>query len=276
MEDINELIKQIKKNKKYNSISDDIILDELKKYMKYNNQNKIINNKQIIKEIRSNLHRLYSSYQTKKKNKRNKYLEQLKLEIKNNNIISITKKLLSLTVSTKERLDNYEKIYSKIFEITEEPKTILDLGAGLNLLSFPFMKLKKLTYFSYDIDEEDKKFLNNYFDIMKPLGLSGKAEIIDVRDSKQVSNLPSADVVFIFKTLDLIDIKNNKPSEELITTLFKTNKTKFIVASFATKTLTRKYMNFPKRKGFEFMLERIGLKFKYFSTDNEVFYVIWK
>ncbi|MEK6952006.1 MAG: hypothetical protein AABX29_03250, partial [Nanoarchaeota archaeon] len=52
------------------------------------------------------------------------------------------------------------------------------------------------------------------------------------------------------------------------------NKTNFIVASFATKTLTKKSMKLPRRTGFEKMLLRNNLKFKSFSTNNEVFYVI--
>ena len=68
--------------------------------------------------------------------------------------------------------------------------------------------------------------------------------------------------------------KHKKTSEELIKIMI--NKTKFIVASFATKTITRKPMNLPKRKGFELMLQRINLKFTTIETDNEIFYIISK
>ena len=78
----------------------------------------------------------------------------------------------------------------------------------------------------------------------------------------------------MFKLIDLIDKQNHKPSEELITNLFKNKKTKFIVASFATKTLTRKSMNHPNRKWFELMLKRNNLKFNSFNTNNEIFYII--
>lgn len=276
---INTILNQVKDNKKYRTISDDVIITEIKNYLKSNQEiikkNKI--DKQIIKDIRARLHRLYSSYQTKKKNKRNLYLEELEQAInQDKNLDEITKKLLSITISTKERLENYKEIYEKIFKITGKPRIIIDLGSGLNPLSYHFMNLNQLIYYAYEIDIEDIEFLNNYFEIIKPLGLIGKAEILDVRNLEQVSNLPYSDIVFMFKLIDLIDEKNKKTSEQLIKNLFEKNKTKFIVTSFATKTLTGRKMNLPKRKGFELMLQRINLKFETFSTNNEIFYVIWK
>ena len=122
--------------------------------------------------------------------------------------------------------------------------------------------------------KEDMKFLNNYFKIMKSKGLIGKARILDIRDCNAISNLPLSDIILLFKVIDIIDKKTHKPSEELINQLIK--KTKFIVISFATKTITRKKMKYPKRKWFELMLERLNLKFKIIEFDNEIFYVVFK
>ena len=205
-------------------------------------------------------------------------LEELKNIINKNpekDLREINEKLLSIALSTKERLPQYEEFYDKIFDITEKPNTIIDLGSGLNPLSFPFMKLNKLDYYSYDIDVEDKEFLNKYFKIMEKKGLNGKAEILDVRDLDKIKKLPKSDIVFMFKLVDLIDEKGRrkkKISEELIKTLLE--KTKFVVATFATKTLTRKSMNLPRRIGFEMMLARNQLKFEMFNIENEVIYVV--
>ena len=108
---------------------------------------------------------------------------------------------------------------------------------------------------------------------MKVFGLNGRAFVLDIIDINQLKELPKSDITFMFKLVDLIDSKNKKISETIINYLLK-NKTKFIVASFATKTLTRKTMNLPRRIGFEKMLSRNKLKFKDFSIDNEIFYVI--
>ena len=136
------------------------------------------------------------------------------------------------------------------------------------------MNLKKLNYYAYDIDEEDIKFLNEYFQIMKTQGLNGKASILDVKDKIQTSKLPPSDIIFLFKVIDIINQseKNYKASEELIKNLIK--KSKYIIVSFATKTITRKKMNYPNRKWFELMLKRNNLDFKKINISNEVFYVI--
>jgi len=270
---IKQILKQVKANKKYASLSDDIIIDEIEKYLKLNpNLREDALDKQAIKEIRKKLHKTYSSFQTKKKRKRYRYLEELKQAKTKKEIIKITNKLLLLTISTKERIDFYPKLYKQIFKITGKPKTIADFGAGLNLLSFPLMNLDSLTYYSYDIDNEDIKFLNIYFKIMNSKGLNGKASILDIRKQEDIKKLLLVDIIFLFKLIDIIDTKNHKPSEQLIKSLL--SKTKFIITSFATKTLTRKKMNYPKRKWFELMLKRNNLKFKTFQTDNEIFYIV--
>ncbi|MEK6872985.1 MAG: hypothetical protein AABW90_03155 [Nanoarchaeota archaeon] len=299
-----QILNQVKQNRKYSSISNDIVKDEIKTYLKSHQINpnpKKYKIKKIVKEIRARLHRLYSSYQIRKKNKRDFYLEELKNIINkenkqverkqveqefsshflhHNKILEITNKLLSTNISTKERLNDYQYIYNDIFKITGKPKAIVDLGAGLNPLSFPFTDLKKLTYYAYDIDINDINFLNNYFKIMKFFGLNGKAEILDVRgliEVDKLNQLPNSDIIFMFKLIDLIDTKNKrkkKISEVIITNLLKNKKTKFIVASFSTKTLSQKSMKLPIRRGFELMLLRNNLKFKIFSTSNEVFYVV--
>ena len=265
---IRKILKKVKENKKYRFIADEIVIDEIKKYLK-SHQNENIN-KQMIKDIRKQLHLSYASFQTKKKSKRANYLKEL--EFKKNSDEELTKKLLSITISTKERLKDYKKLYKQIFKITGNPETIIDLGSGLNPLSYHYMNLKKLNYFAYDIDEEDIRFLNKYFKIMRKQGLTGKAEILNLRNPKKIAKLQSTDIIFLFKVIDVIDKKNHKQSEQLIKQIIP--RTKFIVASFATKTITRKKMNFPKRKWFELMLERNNLKFKIIKTGNEIFYII--
>ena len=270
---INQMLTKIKQNKKYKTIDNSIVKREIDGYLKSHQKANLDSlNKQAIKEIRAKLHRLYSSYQTKKKRKKDKYLEELKLKVsEKKDIRQITNEILAVTISTKERLSDYEFIYSQIFEITGKPKIIVDVGSGLNPVSYPLMNLKELTYYAYDIDIDDVNFLNKYFKIMKSKGLRGKASILDIRGLKNIDKIPKSDVVFMFKLIDLIDDKK-KISEELIKKII--GNTSFIVVSFATRTLTRKPMRLPRRIGFELMLERIGLEFKRFSIENEVFYVI--
>jgi 16S rRNA (guanine(1405)-N(7))-methyltransferase len=272
-ENMMQILQKIKQNKKYSTISDEIIKKEIQKYLKSNPSAQT--DKKTVKEIRANLHRLYSSYQTGKKKKFPEYLMELEKNIReNNDIAPVTEKLLSMTLSTKERIDHYSYLYKNMFKLTGKPGTIIDLASGLNPLSFPLMGLKKLKYYAYDIDEQDINFLNQYFQIMKSKGLEGRAAIFDISDTESVNILPDSDIVFLFMVIDLLDKKKKNVSEELIKILSK--KTRFIIASFATKTLTRKPMNLPRRRGFELMLERNNLQFTAIKTENEIFYIINK
>lgn len=265
-----DFIKKVKENKKYNSISDDVVINEIKNYMrKY--QTDLYDEKFALKIIRRQLHRFYSSYQTKGKKKINNLLEILE---KDRNNLDVINQILSTTLATKERLEKYPNIYKKIFEISKEPNSITDLGCGLNPISIPYMKLKNLRYNAYDIDEEDIKSLNNFFKIMK---IDGKAEIIDLRDIEKIKEIEKSDIIFMFKIYDLIVPKSKKfkkIGEEIINIL--KDKSDFLVVSFATKTLTMKSMNLPRRIGFEMMLDRNNLKYDFIQTDNEIYYVVSK
>ena len=266
-------IEKIKENKKYSSISDDIVKKEIENYMrKY--QTDLYDEKFAIKIIRKELH---SSYQTKGKKKRDSLLKDIDI-LQNKNapeseVLEVINALLKITLSTIERLPHYEKLYKDIFNITGKPKSIIDLGAGLNPLSFSLMGLPKSTeYHSYDIDTEDIKFLNKFF---KTLKINGKAEILDVRELEDLGNLPKTDIIFMFKLYDLIVPKAKKLKklgEEIINILKE--KANYLVVSFATKTLTRRSMKLPRRIGFEMMLDRNQLKYELIETDNEIYYVV--
>lgn len=260
---INQILKQVKAHKKYKDISDTVVKKEIQTHLK--SHPNASEDKQTIKEIRSKLHKIYSSFQTKKKNK----IEKLIKKINNKCPLETTDQLLSNTVSTKERLPNYQSIYSQIFKITGKPKTILDLGCGLNLFSYPFMEINEPTYYGYDINEKDAEFLNKYIKKMK---IEGGVEILDLENLKSVKRLPKADLVFLFKVVDIL--KGKKYAEDVLEILIKNNK--YLVVSFATRTISRRKMNNPYRNGFEIMLKRKEWNFEKFQTENESFYVIKK
>ena len=283
-----ETVEKIKSGKKYRNISDGVVEREVVMFLNGSGYELgDVGEVEVVKEVRKRLHLKYASFQTKGKKKIEKYLDELEVLRKGGKDVldfEIIDKLLSVSLSTKERLDLYEEIYSKIFEITGKPKVIVDLGGGLNAFSYSYMGLSSVKYYSYDIDDEDVRLLEKYFDVMSNEGkgsglkgksfggLKGKAGILDVRDFSEVEKLPKSDVVFLFKVVDVIDDKGHKISEELIEKLF--DKTKFVVVSFATRTLTRQRMNHPNRKWFELVCSRKGWEFKRLEFDNEVFYVV--
>ncbi len=266
--DKKEIIQEIKKSKKYAGIAEEIIGKEVESFIKSNPRYQEFKDKFILKQIKEKLHKMYGSFQTYKKGKAKKLLEKLREE-KDNKIV---RELLTTNLSTKERLGNNGLIYSRIFEKVGKVNSILDLGCGLNPVAFPYMEIDKETrYYAYDINEEDLKTIEEFFDIYR---INGRTGIIDLRDSQQIEKLPPADLCFMFKVLDPLEKneKGHKLAEDIIKKLSK--KCNFIVVSFATATLSGRKMSHPHRGWIERMLERLGMKFERFESKNEIFYII--
>jgi len=249
-----ELVKKIKEKKEFASLSDLVIEESVNKYTeKYRINLETLSEKEIkviVKEVRAELRNLVGRFQTSSKN-REKLLKEKAIE-----------KLLKTHSSTAERLDYYPKLKKIIDSL--KMKSILDLGCGLNPIA---LANKKIKYYASDIREDELELIKLFF---KKNRIKGKTFCYDLR--KINDNLPKADLCLLFKVLDIIDDKKHKISKKIIETI-PCNQ---IIVSFSTKKLSGKKMNFPKRRWFEFLLERLNLKFKKFETDNEVFYLIDK
>ncbi len=166
--------------------------------------------------------------------------------------------------STKERLEYYDYIYKKIFDITGKPKRILDLGAGLNPLSYK--SIKDVYFIATELTDYD-------FDKIKEIFKKDriKGEVIKL-DLFNYEKLPEADVCFMFKLLDIIETKGHKLAEKLI----KDADCKYIVISFSVIDVKGRKMKYPKRMWFEVMVKRLGFNFNTFEISNEIFYVVGK
>jgi len=271
LKDIEELVKKILQAKKYKSLAEEVVKAEVSSLLKSNPRWREYKEKFILKQIKAQLHKIHGSFQIDKKTdkKRQELLEKLEENPEN---IDIIQDMLETNSSTKERVEIYSDIYTNIFELTGIPNSILDLGGGINPVSFYYMGLdNKTNYYAYDINEKDKDFLNEFFKIES---INGKADTINLRRIESIKRLPSSDICFMFKVLDVLEKKGHKYSEELIKALFEYNKCRFIVVSFATKTITGKSMNYPYRGWIERMLQRVGFNFEILKFENEIFYVI--
>tara|TARA_Y100000310_G_scaffold144893_1_gene144156 strand:- start:8730 stop:9566 length:837 start_codon:yes stop_codon:yes gene_type:complete len=276
-----ELIANITKNKKYKGIAKTILEETITNYFtkhpknkKYLKKVKTKKYKQIISAIRSELHAIHGTFQNTKRGKREEYLDDLKKILKNKieerQILDTHKKLLATNRSTKERQTSYPTLYQTLFHHTGKPKSILDLGCGINPISYPYIDLGKIKYYAYDIDESDMEFLNEYFKIMQ---LPGKAQTLDLKKIENIKKLPKVDVALLFNLLDSLEQgKGHKLSETIITTL----KAKHLVISFATKTISGKLMKHPNRGWIEQLLKRKKLSYETLVSENELFYVIKK
>jgi 16S rRNA (guanine(1405)-N(7))-methyltransferase len=258
-----ELLEQIKKKKELKDLDENFVENEIDAYFKINPQKKKLlekpnskKYKEIVKQIRAKLRRSFGLFRDDK-NLRNKLLNEKNLNIKS---------ILKTHSSTKERLEFYSSLYKKIFAITGLPKSILDLGCGINPYSIKYMNLNP-KYFSFDLDKDEIKQINTFFRKKMIPGIAKVKNILVVK------KFPIADLAFLFKMTDVIDRgKGHKKTEEIIKILI----VKFVIVSFPTITMSGKRMRFPRRKWIELLCERLGYSFQLLEFTNEIFYVIKK
>ncbi len=184
--------------------------------------------------------------------------------------ITSAEELLKKHESTRGRLETYSELYQRIFHITGYPYKILDLGCGLNPLSYKYLKTKP-KYYAYDINSIVVEIVNDFF---KKRKINGKANLLNLREAKTKKlKLPKADICFLFKVLDSIELeKGHKLAEKLIRQL----PCRWVVASFSTRTLSGKRMRHPYRGWVEQMCRRLGYFYEVVEYENELFYLIRK
>tara|TARA_Y100000310_G_scaffold345769_1_gene469617 strand:+ start:6296 stop:7093 length:798 start_codon:yes stop_codon:yes gene_type:complete len=253
--DKQELIVKIKQKKELSDLDNEIVKESLTKYLKTHNISLInltsSDLKIIIKDIRKDLRSLSGQYQKSLKSKQ-KLLQQNKIQ-----------ELLRTHTSTAERIHFYPKLKSMISKI--KPKSILDLGCGLNPIALASPDFK---YYASDIKTSELSLIKQYFEKNK---IKGKTFIFDIRKTSKISSLPKADLCLLFKVLDVIT-KESK----LISQILKNLNCKNILVSFSTKTLSGKPMSYPRRYWFENLLNALDFNYKTILSSNEIFYLIEK
>lgn len=246
------LVSKVKQKKELHGLADKIVKDTIDGYLeKYKlDLNKLTKTeiKIIIKEVRSKLRDLTGRFQVSMKKR---------LELLQNNRI---KELLKTHSSTAERLAFYPDLKKLIASL--RITSILDLGCGLNPLA---LANKEINYHAADIKEDDLNIVKIFFQKNK---IKGEIFTYDLR--KISDNLPKADLCIIFKVLDIIEKNPYKLTEKILLNIMS----KYFLISFATKTLSGKKMNFPRRKWLDYLLKRLNYKYKTFSSDSEIFYLI--
>jgi 16S rRNA (guanine(1405)-N(7))-methyltransferase len=151
------------------------------------------------------------------------YDTRLEAEIK-----KACRRVLRLHTSTKERIIILEKFYKSIFDVTGQPKIVIDIACGLNPLTLPWMNLGKTAqYFAYDIDEKTIDFINRYF---KLTGLKSIALAQDVIIQPPIAE---ADMALLLKTIPSLERQEKGCSIRLMEVL----QAKHLVISFPVRSV---------------------------------------
>ena len=221
--EVNELVEEIAKSKKYANLSRDIIervcAESAVKYKK---------KKAALSEVKKEFHIVYESFLTP--NCQNIAKEKI-MGYEGEDILADRKfclELLPLHISTKERVGVEKEIYSFISQCIVPDGILSDVGCGFNPLALPFMEKRPGRYFAYEISRDTFDVLNVYFRKARMDGYT--ASILDA-----VQGVPSgySDLLLALKLLPLLQQqKKGRAMEFLSEASFGT-----AVVSFPTKSM---------------------------------------
>ncbi len=116
--------------------------------------------------------------------------------------------------STRERLPILGEFYRRIFDVTGEPRVLLDIACGLNPFSFPWMGLPvSLRYHAYDIRRERIALINEYF------ALQGLAPLAKVQDVLVELPHEEGDIALLLKEVHRLEQRDRGSSLRLLDAL---------------------------------------------------------
>ena len=246
---IESIIVEIKKKEELKNLEESFIKERINDYLKKHSINletldeRSSSYKDLFKTVRKKCFDVYGLFKQKSKD------------------------TLKEHISSRERLEFYPKIYQDIFSITGKPKTIIDLGCGLNPLSYKYLDCKPI-YYASELSKEDCKVIESFF---KENKIKGECFAFDLL-SEDYSKLPEADICFLFKVLESLESVKKNISKEI---LQKIN-AKWIIVSFSKKSITGRPIKKKGRSWLMRMLKELGYEYQILDIGEEIFYVIHK
>jgi 16S rRNA (guanine(1405)-N(7))-methyltransferase len=223
--------------------------------------------KDFVKQVRAELRVVYGVFDVDEKKERVALLSQLR---KRPADPDIHRQLLLLHQSAKERISYYNDIYWRIFSITGQPASIVDLGCGANPYSY-FSLGCAPRYVAVDLPNEELARLQEFFTLNK---IKGTAIGLDlVSECEKLAALERADVAFLFKTLDSLEAVKKNSSGRVLDEINAT----WIVVSFPTMSLGgKKHIPAARRAWFERLVRRKGWYSQTFEIGGEAFFLLLK
>lgn len=180
-------------------------------------------------------------------------------------------------VSTKERFDFYEEVYKKLFKsIKEKEISVIDLGAGINGLSYGFFpKNKKINYFGIEGVKQLVDVVNYYFKKNKidaKMIFESLFELEKIKKIIKKQNKPR--ICFLFKTIDSLEMLERDYTKKFLKKLVPLCE-KFVV-SFATESMAIRTRFRVERKWIKNFIEQNFKILDDFVLGNERYIVFCK
>lgn len=221
----NQLIQKITEKKEFSRLPEKDVEIAFEKFEKKN-----LNEYQKLKLTRSLLRKVYSSFSSRKLLGDKKKEEDLEW-------------FLGKHKSTKERREFYEEVYRNIFErVKEKEISVIDLGAGINGLSYNFMEKVfhgKINYLGIEGVGQLVDLMNNYFLENKISGRGIHESLFELEKIKKLILGEKKPIfVFLFKVIDSLESLERDYSKRFLLEIVPLCD-KFVL-SFATKSLGKR------------------------------------
>lgn len=183
-----EIIEKIIEKKEFSQIPKDDVLKAFEKFdtNEYSDEEKV-------KFTRDLLRRVFSGFSGKKLlNPSDKSEEEI----------------LRKHLSTRERFPYYEEIYQRLLKNLPKKISIIDLGAGVNGLSYNFFnKIKKdVNYVGIEAIGQIVSIINEYFKKNKIKGKMFHLSLFNLDEIKEiVKEIKKPKIIFLFKVIDSLE-----------------------------------------------------------------------
>jgi 16S rRNA (guanine(1405)-N(7))-methyltransferase len=226
MTDLAAVVSAVASSKKYRVLCEDTIRRVAERVLTAEPDGSL---KAVVKATRRRLHEVYGAFgQGFEAEAVFRRLESAYRSGSPTEIESACRQVLELHQSTRERLPTIDRFYQAIWEVTGRPRTVLDLGCGLNPFALPWMDLEAgAQLIGLEIDRERVDLLNRY------LVLAGMEPLTRWQDVLVHPPGDVADVALLLKMVPTLERQEPGATERLIDVL----QTPHIVVSFAAKSL---------------------------------------
>ena len=258
---VKEIVKKILDSKKYCGI-DRVIIERIceetmSKYRKPGDA---------IKAVKKELHIIHGSFLTGKSHSKAMAMiaSYTGKEIKTDKIFAA--QLMALHSSTRERLEQADRIYPYLCGFMNADDTIIDIGCGFNPFALPFFTVQPGNYFAFDISHSTVILLGKYF------AISNTPYQAEVYDAVMQTAHVQGDVILMLKLFPVLERQKTGSGFSVLNSLNFRN----AVVSFPLKSASG------KNKGMEAFYSswfEAELPEKYVIVDktsfkNEMFYIL--
>lgn len=217
------------------------------------------------KRVKRKLHQIAAAYRSSRPDF-DTWLERLDRAANKGERKRVLRVIMTHHASTRERLHLLGRFYGEIWN-GRPPRSVLDIGCGLNPLASPWMSLPdSVTYTAIDVFEDLAMFLRSYFDLMGIEGSACAGDVIGAPPDVEV------DTVLLMKMIPCLE----QGGDSQISAWLQGLKAKRFVISFPGRTLggKGKGMASTYQERFRPLLSSLGDSVRRLPFPSELVFVI--